>query len=311
MNFAASKPDLDLLRLGHDHSGCVIETHVSEQLVVFSEDWTMTITPISGQALRNVESALQGVVRRGGPTCRSDSLSIPTSDATVYRYLRGIENGHFVAQGNYLVEIDGYWLSAGVFARNPGELFDQNAIDRFFMSLELLDYRRSEVLPAWEAYQQDRAVNTPTGKFFLYMDPAPIMLGDYAVYLGLVKSRSYPLFTKSDIAQGGRMLGEELLEFYSKDDRTSLRVDVWTDREPTNDPESEKVYSDTLTAKSSKVHLWSFGDPCSFTIVPGVYDVDILLVNRGKYTNESLPGRERFVRDDLERYEIYLNATKL
>ncbi|MFO0942547.1 MAG: hypothetical protein U0930_17565 [Pirellulales bacterium] len=294
MNIAASKPDLDLLRLRYDHTGYVIDTHVSEKLVVFSEDWTMTMTPISGQSLRKVESALQRIVRRGGPTFRSDSISIPTSDATVHRYLRGIENGHFVAQGNYLVEIDDYWLNASVFARNPGELFDQNAIDQFFMSLELLDQPVPDVPPAWKAYQQDREANTPNGKFVLYMDPAPILLGNYSGYLGLVKSGSFPSFKNSDSAHGGRMIGEELIEFYSKDDPTSVRVDVWIDREPASDSgsESEKVYSGMLTAMSSKIQLWSLSEPYSFTIDPGVYDVEILLVNRGKYENGPLPDRQ-------------------
>ena len=62
MNFAASKPELGLLRLRYDPSGCVIETHVSERLVVFSEDWTMTILSDKKLSDKKCNSRINGVV---------------------------------------------------------------------------------------------------------------------------------------------------------------------------------------------------------------------------------------------------------
>ncbi|MCA8989212.1 MAG: hypothetical protein KDA78_16310 [Planctomycetaceae bacterium] len=308
-NSVDSKPHLDLLRLEFDDSGCVIDEHTDGNLIIFTEDWSLSISPISGQPLRNVQSALEGVIRRGGPAYRSDTIQNSDSSVILHRYLRGIEDNHSVAQGDYLVELDGHWLYASVFARNPGELFDQNAVDRFFMSLQLLDTPRTDsVPPAWMEYQSQRGDKTPSAKFVLYMDPAPILLGEYSRYIALQNSRSLLPFTRDDHDKGGRMIGKELLEFYSKDDPITVRIDVWIHQKPPYEPEVERVYSGALTAKSSAIQIWSFGDPSSFSIEPGVYDVDILLRNRGQYETTSLPERDRFERNDLERYEIYLNA---
>lgn len=309
MNLNDAKPELDLRRLGFDHSGCTVDVHMDDEISVLTDAWTVFLRPIAGHARKNVESALHGIVLRGGPTYRSDSIDKPQLKIKVYRYLRAIERDHFVGQGDYLVQIDGYWLLGHAFARNPGEMFDQNAIDEFFMSLKLFDEPRADdvVLPAWQEYQRLRKGDMPNAKFVIYMDPAPILLGSYSRYVELVKAKSFRMFTNDEYSRGGRMIGNDILEFYSKDDPTSVRIDVWVDRKPPADSGFEKIYSDTLIVNSSVLDIWSLEDNCSLNLSPGEYAVEILLVNRGKYETPSLTARERFERVGLERYEIYLN----
>lgn len=315
MQLHEAKPKLDLLRLDFDRSEVQVDVHVKDHLCVYNDLRMITLAPITGEALLNTELVLRRIIRQGGETFQSNSTASDSKNVKVYRYLRGVKNENLAAQGDYLINIDGYWLSATAFPQSALSDFDQRAIDKFFYSLKLLDQPEAdhEVLPAWKEYQLTRTADSPDGKFSLYMDPAPICLGSYEEYLArLDASSSFRdlAFTEEDYANGGRMIGNELLEFYSKDDPSGVRIDIWLDRKPTHDLEAEKVYSNTLTINKSPVSIWSFDEPCTLEIKPGRYDVDVVLVNRGKYSEVFLFDREEFQRDDLERYEIYLTRVE-
>ncbi|PQO39001.1 hypothetical protein C5Y96_03785 [Blastopirellula marina] len=315
MKLDQAKPKVDLLRLDFDRSNLEIDVHTKDQLSVFNDQWMATLTPITGEALINTELALRRIIRQGGETYHSSSTESEAKGLTVYRYLRVVKNDHFVSQGDYLINIDGYWLNGVVFSRKTLSQFDQRQVDQFFFSLKLLDQPQPdhEVLPAWKEYQQTRTADSPDGKFSLYMDPAPVCLGSYDDYLARLDASSSYLdmaFTEEDYANGGRMIGNEILEFYSLDDPTGIRVDIWVDRQPMHGVKPENIYANTLTIEKSPVNLWSFDEPCTLEIEPGRYDVEIVLVNRGKYSEEFLFDRDQFQRDDLERYEIYLTRTE-
>lgn len=305
------KPKLDLLRLDFDRSKFEVDVQTTDDLCVFNDDWVLTLTPVAGEALINTELVLRRIVLGSGEAVYSRFTETDSKNVKVYRYLRGVKDEHFSLQGDYLVNIDGYWLSGSAFSRKTLAHFDQRAIDRFFYSLKLLDEPQAdhEVLPAWQEYQRTRTADSADGKFSLYMDPAPICLGNYSNYLArLDASASYldMTFNEEDYANGGRMIGDEILEFYSKGDPTSVRIDIWIDHKPTYKAETEKLYSNTLTVSKSPLDLWSFDEPFTLEIKPGQYEVEIVLINRGKHSEESLFDRDQFQRDDLERYEIYL-----
>lgn len=310
MGLHDAKPKVDLLRVDFDRSSVEIDVHVEDELCVFNDQWTVNLTPITGEPLINGEMALRRIVLNSGDAFHSSSTENDTEKLKVYRYLRGVSNEHFVGQGDYLINIDGYWFYGTAFARKTLSSFDQRQVDQFFFSLKLLDQPQvaRQVLPAWQQYQRTRTANSPDGKFRFYMDPAPVCLGSYDDYLARLDASSYGdmVFTKEDFANGGRMIGNEILEFYSQDDPTSIRIDIWVDRMPTHGMETEKVYANTLIVDKSPVNIWSFDEPCTLEMEPGRYDVQIVLVNRGKYPEESLFDRDQFQRDDLERYEIYL-----
>ena len=310
MKLDQAKPKVDLLRLDFDRSQGEFDVHTQDQLCLLNDQWMVSLTPITGKALINTELALRRVIRHGGENCLSSSTESDSKSLKVYRYLRVVKNDHFVSRGDYLLDFDGHWLNGTVLARKTLTQFDQRQVDKFFLSMKLLDQPQPdhEVLPAWKEYQQTRTPNSPDGKFSLYMDPAPVCLGNYKDYLARLDASSYGdmVFTKEDFANGGRMIGNEILEFYSQDDPTSIRVDIWVDRMPTHGMETEKVYANTLIVDKSPVNIWSFDEPCTLEMEPGRYDVQIVLVNRGKYPEESLFDRDQFQRDDLERYEIYL-----
>lgn len=68
------------------------------------------------------------------------------------------------------------------------------------------------------------------------------------------------------------------------------------------------VYGDELQVTSHVVELWSSSDPYPLAAEPGLYEVRVVLTNRGHYTGRFLTERERFEQDDLERYEIIMNS---
>lgn len=74
--------------------------------------------------------------------------------------------------------------------------------------------------------------------------------------------------------------------------------------------EREPIYSQELLIQNRALDLWSSADPYTLAVDPGAYDTQITLVNSGKDEQRLLTDRERFRRDDLERYEIFLNAKR-
>jgi hypothetical protein len=134
----------------------------------------------------------------------------------------------------------------------------------------------------------------------LYMDPAPVCLGNYRSELA-----DKTLFTESDFRRGGRQIAPDLIEFYAKEDTSSIRVDFWLDSQP-DVKGREPVFAARLRVDGPSLSVWSFVEPYDVPVPPGEYDVSITLLNRGKHSERAETDEEAFRRDDLERYEVLL-----
>jgi hypothetical protein len=306
-----AQPALDLRRLAFPLDGVTVETLESNHLQFVTDTWMLSATPVDGRAVHNLASALDGVVRRGSD-CHADVLEGPSGRTTLHRFLRGVKAGDWAVQADYLVSIERHWLYCLVSSRIPGEAFDVRTVDTMLLSALLSETPRTdaEVPQAWKQYQKERTPGTPNGKFVLFMDPAPVCLGSHQAYLEILRSgrQGYPLPTEAEFRRGGRHVGSSIIEFYSKDDPTSIRVDIWLDSKPNDKIGRESIYSDQLQVPFRAVELWSSHDPYALALEPGTYNVGITVVNRGKCERRSLTHRERFQRDDLERYEIFMNS---
>ena len=220
----------------------------------------------------------------------------------IQRILRGAQGSQRAVQAQYLISIGDDWIAGQADSRTPGELFDVTAVDNLLLATRLAAPPRleAEVIPAWRAYQRQIAPGSPVAKFVLYMDPAPVRLGNYQSGL-----HDTTLFTDSDFRRGGRQVSPDLIEFYTKDDPTSIRIDLWVDTHPHIEGR-ERIFEAKLRVEKPTVSIWSFGDPYDATILPGDYKVLLSLVNRGKSSEQSLTEEEWFSRSDLERYEVGL-----
>src|SRR5690242_19582338 len=108
-------------------------------------------------------------------------------------------------------------------------------------------------------YQQKRKPGTPHAKFIVAMQPAPVCLGSLDDALALLRSppRGSYTFTPADFQRGGRQVGDTVVEFYTKDDPTSIRIDVWVNRQIDDADTGEPIYQGILQVKGNKVNLWS------------------------------------------------------
>jgi hypothetical protein len=297
----AMLPAPDLRRVTFPTAGVTIAEHGSEKLEIVTDEWMFFINAVKPGKVGNILSALQGVVARS-PDCREDVLDSPRGAPTIHRFLRGVQGRHRAAQGDYLISFGGAWAFARASSRAPGECFDVAPIDQLLMAFRLADRPRPEceVPPAWRNYQARRRSGSPIAKFVLYMDPAPVCLGNYQT--GLVDKTP---FTPADFHRGGRQITPDLIEFYAKEDTPSIRIDFWLDSQP-EIKGREPVFEARLRVEGPSFSVWSFVDPYEVPIPPGEYDVSITRLNRGRHSERALTDAERFDRDDLERYEVLL-----
>jgi hypothetical protein len=308
-DFGGDQPPVDLRRLVFPSEGITVDTLESDEFVFATDNWVLDGRSIDGRKVRNAAAVLNGVVGQG------DVLKAPSAPTTVHRFLRGVTGGELAIEGNYLVHIGDHWISCSACSREPGKPFNTKSIDFLLLSLSLSDAPRAgeEVPRPWKQYQKTRKSGTPNGKFALYMDPSPVWLGSHHKYLEIVRSSRQEdmRFSLAEYQQGGRQLSPEILEFFAKDDRPSIRVDVWVGSEPGDKMDRQAVYGGELQVTSPAVELWSLGDPCTLVIEPGLYDVRVVLVNRGRCeAGRYLLHRERFEQDDRERYEITMNLKR-
>jgi hypothetical protein len=214
-------PAPDLRRVTFPTAGVTVAEHGSGKLEIVTDEWMVFVNAVKPAKVGNIMSALQGVVARS-PDCQEDVLEGPRGAPTIHRFLRGAQGRHRAAQVDYLISFGGAWVSAGASPRNPGECFDVTPIDQLLLAFRLADSPRPEceVPPAWCTYQARRQLGSPIAKIVLYMDPAPVCLGNYQTRLA-EKTR----FTPSDFRRGGRQITPDLIEFYAKEDTPSIRVD--------------------------------------------------------------------------------------
>jgi hypothetical protein len=299
--YAPMLPAPDLRRVTFPTAGVTVAEHGAEKLEIITDEWMLFVSAVKPGKVGNIMSSLRGVVARS-PDCREDVLEGPRGAPTIHRFLRGVREPNRAVQVDYLISFGGAWVSAGASSRDPGECFDVTPIDRLLLAFRLADRPRPEceVPPAWRAYQASRRPGSPIAKFVLYMDPAPVCLGNYRTGLG-EKTR----FTESDFRRGGRQIAPDLIEFYAKEDIPSIRVDFWLDSQP-DVKGREPVFAARLRVDGPSLSVWSFVEPYDVPVPPGKYDVSITRLNRGKHSERALTHEERFRRDDLERYEVLL-----
>jgi hypothetical protein len=294
-------PVPDLRRVTFPSAGVTVAEHGSAKLEIVTDEWMVFVNAVKPGKVENIMSALRGVVARS-PACREDVLEGPRGAPTIHRFLRGVQGPHRAAQGDYLISFGGAWASATASSRDPGECFDVAPIDQLLLAFRLADRPQPgcEVPPAWRTYQARRRPGSPIAKVVLYMDPAPVCLGNYQTGLA-DKTR----FTPSDFRRGGRQITRDLIEFYAKEDTPSIRIDFWLDSQP-DVKGREPVFEARLRVDGPSFSVWSFVEPYEVPIPPGEYDVSIARLNRGIHSERALTEEERFNRDDLERYEVLL-----
>jgi hypothetical protein len=303
-----TQPPVDLRRLVFRSEGIRVDTLESDEIVLVTDTWMLSGSPVNGRQVHNTFVALNGVVQQG-PGCIVDVVKAPSGSATVHRFLRGVTGGESAVQGDYLIHVGDHWIVCTAFARRPAKTFNTGDVDSFLLSLSLSDAPRAdaEIPRPWKQYQKTRKPGTPEGKFVLFMAPAPVYLGSHQKYLEMLRSlpRKGLRFTPADDQRGGRQMSPEIIEFFPKDDRCSVRVDVRVGSGPEGAADRQAVYDGELRVTSHAVELWSSDNPCSLAVAPGLYDVRVTLVKRGRCEEDrDLTHRERFERDDLERYEI-------
>jgi hypothetical protein len=295
-------PAPDLRRVTFPNAGVTVAEHGSGRLAIVTDEWMVFVNAVKPGKVGNIMSALKGVVARD-LDCREDVLEGPRGAPTIHRFLRGVQGSHRAIQGNYLISFGGAWASAGAYSRHPAECFDVTPIDQLLLAFRLADKPQPEceVPPAWRTYQARRRPGSSIAKLVLYMDPAPVRLGNYQTGLA-DKTR----FTPSDSSRGGRQITPDLIEFYANDDNSpSIRVDFWLDSQP--DVEGrEPVFEASLRVDGPSFSVWSFVEPFEVAVPAAEYDVSITRLNRGKHRERALTDQEWFDRDDLERYEVLL-----
>ena len=297
-----SRPAIDLLRVEFPTSGLTISEHGSKRLYIVTEDWTLSVGSADSQGAENVRDAFRRMAASSAD-CRLDVLSA-SGAPTIHRLLRGIQGPQRAIQVQYLIRFPDGWADAGAYARTAGEPLNYKPIDDLLLAFRLAQSPRAEaeVVTPWRAYQQRRLPGSPIAKFVLYMDPAPVRIGNFKT-----GSRDRTVFTESDFKRGGRQIAPDLFEFYSKGDPSSIRVDLWMDRPPDIEGR-EAIFEATLRLEDPKITLWSFVEPYDAPVPAGNYKVAVSLVNRGRFVERTLTDDERFSRDDLERYEVVLKT---
>lgn len=306
MDLNNAKPKLDLRRVRYDKQGLLVDEHSHNHAIVFADDWELILAPISGERVKQQVRLCESSISKGHDLESLEPIENATQQLVAYRFAFGVQNNHQVERCTYLINLNDYWLLGETFARDYDKPFDLQESDRFVLSLRRHDQVQADmmVLPAWEEYQQTRTSGSPHAKFIIGMDPAPVCLGNYQQAMAMADSGKWDSFTHEEHEHGGRMIGEQLLEFYTLPDPVSIRFDIWIDPAFQPGPEHRRIYGNTLKVASSPLNIWSLAEPKTFVISPGTYDVEIYVVHAGKEDVRILSDRERFARDDLERYEI-------
>ena len=298
-NMTAMGPAVDLRRFEFPTSGATVAEHSSSKILVATDGWMLTLNVIDGEGSENVKSAFQGIAARQ-PDSRLDTLRQP-GGPSVFRLMRGLHGPNRAIQVEYVVSFERGWAYGGVFSRDVGEPLDVTQAEEIIVSMKLLDRPRleSEVSPAWLTYQRDRKPGSPIAKYVLSMWPAPVTVG------ASIDLRDWEPFTDEDFRRGGRQLGRDRFEFYSKGDPSSIRLDVWMGDVPLV-VGREPVFDAALRLDAGRVQFECSGSQYDLAVPTGEYDVSVTLVHRGREDDRLLTDAERFARDDLERYEVAL-----
>lgn len=284
----------DLRHLHFSNDGISVELFDHELLELATDHWTLTMKSVNSKVRATILSVYRQAAHRN-EEYREESL--PGTGYEIIRFASG--DGMGLVQ--YVITGDGWIIYASASSRDMDNPIDIQSIDAFLLSFRWLQKPRPdrEVRPAWQEYQQQRQ-GGPDGKFILYMDPAPILIGNFARF------NAGPIFTSEDYRNGGRQINDELIEFYSVGDPTSIRVDVWASESPDLAEGQVTRFKQTLKIAKGSLDVWSVDEPESVKIESGVYDVEVIVITEGMHSERILTDREWFQRDDLERYNVVL-----
>jgi hypothetical protein len=298
-------PPVDLRRLTFPTAGVTVKEQSARNLLLATHDWILSAFSVDSLRASNIQAALRGVVARS-QECREDVLKAPGAPV-VYRVLRGVGEPGWAAQADYLISFPDGWVVARPIPRVLTDRFDMRPFDELLLAFRLAEAPRLdvEIPPAWRAYQSTRGPDSPIGKFVLSMAPAPVLIGNIERV-----GEGWAAFTDSEYERGGRSLAPDLIEFYGKDDPTSIRVDVWLDSLPLGE-DRVAVFDGRLQVEQPRIQVASTHEPYEVSVPLGDYEVSVTLIHRGEHSERFLTDDERFARDDLERYEVLLRRASL
>jgi len=298
---ATSIPAVDLLRIAFPTEGVDVEEHGAERLEIATDGWTLSVNALDSWAADKLAHAMRSN-SSAIPGYREEVLDAPPGGPEIRRFLVQATGPQAAAHASYFVSLDGARLLASAGNREPGEPFDVGPVDRLLLAFRLEAGPRpdAEVLPAWRVYQADRRPHAPIAKFILYMDPAPVVLGDEEA-----ADRDLTTSDDADFRRGGRRIAPGLFEFYAKGDPTSIRVDLWLE-DPPRAEDREPVFETTIDVGDHPFMVRSFDLTYHAPVPPGEYVATVGRVHPGRAEDRALTDREWFDRDDLERYEVVL-----
>jgi hypothetical protein len=267
----SSSQGLDLRRLDFDRTGLLIEEQSMEKLEVATEEWILFFAAIDEQGAKNSESSLRFMASRDSGS-RLDIFE-SAGGGEITRLLGGVEGLDRAVGVQFLISFGDAWAD-GAAGHRLAEPLDFRPIDELLRSMSLLDEPRSEfeVPPVWLAYQRDRQAGSPIAKFSLFMQPAPVMIGEDVLMQG------FTLFTDDDYQSGGRQLSPKSFEFYAKGDPLSVRVDLWLEEPPAVE-DRETCFEATLQLRSGSITVGSFDTFLSSPILHGNYEVTVTRVH--------------------------------
>lgn len=304
----SEKGDLNLLRMTFDRDGCEIDQHTSDSLVCYGRDWMCSVKPVPQKHVGTWRNTFQQIVDRPIPNVITgnwhDLVSSPDSRVRIDRYCR-CDADRIPKQVDLVVSLEGYLLSASLFGRVPGEAVDLEEVTRKLLALKLHPNPDSdrEVPPAWLAYQKSPIPEGPRGKFWIYMDPTPVFLSDTNAFDIDVDNPDMDVID----APPGQVL-PHLVKFHVLEgDPTSIRVDVWVDRDPPQSVERKSVFEGSLRLRREELIITAF-DQYQLPMSPGDYDVSISVTNLGHYHEMHRPVRRIFDDENIERYEVVLTS---
>lgn len=297
----APTPAVDLRRLTFPTDGVDVAEHGAERLEIASDGWTLSVNALDSSAADLLAHAMRSNASHVSGY-REDVLDAPPGGPSIRRLLEQATGSERPSHATYFVSLDGARLLASARNRAEGEPIDVGPIDRLLLGFRLEAEPRpgAEVLPAWRAYQAGRRPHAPVAKFILYMDPAPVVLGDEEA-----ADRDLTFSDDADFGRGGRRIAPGLFEFYAKGDPTSIRVDLWLE-EPPRAEDREPVFETTIEVGDHPFMVRSFDLTYHAPVPPGEYVATVGRVHPGRAEDRALTDREWFDRDDLERYEVVL-----
>lgn len=294
-------PAIDLRRLNFTPTRAVVAEYGTDRLILASDQWLFSACAFDSERSNNVMHAyINGTART--PLCRQDVFE-GRDGACIRRFLIKAQGRERAVQCNYVISFHDEWLVAEAYSRFPGESFDIRPVDDLVRSFQLERNPRLdvEVPPAWVTYQQHRKPGTAVGRFILFMAPAPVFLGN------VQRAADTAPPTESNFNRGGRGIASDLIEFYVKDDPTSVRIDIWLE-DCHEFRGRETVFDAPLQVVNNSISVRSLDKPFQVRIPSGNYHAWVTLVNQGKYADRLLTEEEWLYCDDLERYEIFLRT---